>query len=75
MSQVKVFHRFYACGIFVVYFPFLKWYSIWLLLKNTRVCLHLYVYDALKYFTETVTPRTFSKLILSHSFLSNSRFV
>ena len=32
------------------------------------------VYDALKYFTETVTPRTFSKIILSHSFLFYSSF-
>ena len=32
------------------------------------------VYDTLKYFTETVTPRTFSKVILSHSFLSYSSF-
>ena len=32
------------------------------------------VYDALKYFTETVTPTTFSKIILFHSFLSYSSF-
>ena len=27
------------------------------LTKNTRVCVHPSVYDVLKYFTETVTPR------------------
>ena len=43
-------------------------------MKNTRVCAPLSVYDALKYFTGTVTPRTFSKLIFSHSFLSYSSF-
>ena len=32
------------------------------------------VYDALKCFTETVTPRTFSKFILSYSFLPYSSF-
>ena len=36
----EVFHGFYACDIFVLYFSFLKKYSIWLLLKNTRVCFH-----------------------------------
>ena len=44
------------------------------LTKNTRVCVPRSVYDALKYFTETLTPRTFSKIILSHSFLSHSSF-
>ena len=42
--------------------------------KNTRVCVHPSVYDALKYFTETVTPRAFFKIILSHSVLSYSSF-
>ena len=31
-------------------------------MKNTRDCVPLSVYDAWKYFTETVTPRTFSKI-------------
>ena len=48
--------------------------SIWPLTKNTRVCVHPSVYDALKYFTETVTPRTFSKIVLPHNFLSCSSF-
>ena len=38
--------------------------------KNARAC----VYDELKNFTEAVTPRTFSKVILSHSILSYSSF-
>ena len=29
-------------------------------------------YGALKYFAETVTPRTFPKIIISYSFLSDS---
>ena len=37
-------------------------------------CVSPSVYDALKYLTETVTPRTFSKISLSHSFISNSSF-
>ena len=41
-------------------------------MKNMRVFVHLSVYDALKYFTETVTPRTLFKIILSRSFLSYS---
>ena len=42
--------------------------------KNTRVCVppSVYDYDALKHFTETVTSRGFSKIILSHSILSYS---
>ena len=67
-------HRFYACDIFVLYFPFLKQFWIWLLTKNTRVCIPPSVYDALKYFTETVTPRTFSKFILPHCILSYNSF-
>ena len=47
---------------------------MWLLTKNMRVCVHPSVYDALKYSTETVTPRTFSKIILYHSFLSYCSF-
>ena len=43
-------------------------------MKITRVCVHPSVYDALKYFTEMVTPRTFPKIILPHSFLSDSSF-
>ena len=43
-------------------------------MKNKRVCVHPSVYDALKYFTETVTPIIFSKIILSDSFLSYSSF-
>ena len=36
--------------------------------KNSRVCVLLSVYNTMKYFTEIVAPRTFSKIILSHSF-------
>ena len=36
--------------------------------KNSRVCVLLSVYNIMKYFTEIVAPRTFSKIILSHSF-------
>ena len=43
-------------------------------MKYTRVCVPPSVYDPLKYFTETVTPRTFSKIFLSHSFLSCGSF-
>ena len=39
-------------------------------MKNTIVLVSSSVYDALKYFTETITPRTFSNIILSHSFFS-----
>ena len=39
-----------------------------------RVCVPPSVYDALKYFIETVASRTFSKIILSHSILSYSSF-
>ena len=42
--------------------------------ENTRVCIPPSVYDALKYFSETVTPRIFSKFILSHSILSYNNF-
>ena len=42
--------------------------------KCEGFCVLPSVYDTLKYFTETVTPRTFSKVILSHSFLSYSSF-
>ena len=42
--------------------------------KKYGVCVHPSVYDALKYFTETVTPGTFSKIILSPSLLSYSSF-
>ena len=42
--------------------------------ENTIVCVPLSVYDTLKYFTETVTPGTFSTIILSHSILSYSSF-
>ena len=31
--------------------------------KNTRVCVPPFVYYALKYFTEKMTPRTFSNLL------------
>ena len=37
--------------------------------KCESFCVLPSVYDTLKYFTETVTPRTFSKVILSHSFI------
>ena len=37
-------------------------------------CVPPSIYDTLKNFIETVTPRTFSKIILSHSILSNSSF-
>ena len=43
-------------------------------MKNSRVCVHPSVYDASEYFIETVTPRTFSKIICSDSFLSYSSF-
>ena len=43
-------------------------------MKNTRVCICPSVYDALKYFIETVTPSAFSKIILSHSSLSYNSF-
>ena len=43
-------------------------------MKNTRICVRPFVHDELKHFTETVTPRTFSEIILSHSFLSYSSF-
>ena len=43
-------------------------------MKNTRVSVHPSVNDTLKYFTETLTHITFSKIILSHSFLSHSSF-
>ena len=44
-------------------------------MKITRVCvLPSDVYDVLKYFTETVTPRIFSKIILSYSIFSYSSF-
>ena len=56
--HIQVIQGFYACR-FVLYFPFLKQFSIWLLAKNMRVCVYPSVYDALKYFTETVTPRIF----------------
>ena len=42
--------------------------------ERMRVRVHPSVYDALKYLTQTVTPRTFSKIILSHSFLSYGSF-
>ena len=42
--------------------------------ENTSVCVTLSFYDALKYFTEMVTPRTFSKIILSKSILSCNSF-
>ena len=68
----------YICPIFSIliwlsiWLP--KWHSIWLLTKNARGCVYPSVYDALSYFTETVTPRKFSKIILSHNFLSYSSF-
>ena len=43
-------------------------------MKNTRVFVPPSVFDALKYFTETITPKTFSKIIFSRSFLSYSSF-
>ena len=43
-------------------------------MKNTRICVRPSIHDALKHFTETMTPRTFSDIILSHSFLSYSSF-
>ena len=69
-----VFHGFCVCNIFVLSFTFLKQFSTWFLTKYTRVCAHPSVYNALKYSTETVTPRTFSKIVMSHSFLSYSSF-
>ena len=38
------------------------------------VCVPPSVYDALKYFTETVTPRTFSKINFSHNIFSHRNF-
>ena len=46
----------------VIYLPYI-FNSI-----NSRVCVLLSVYNIMKYFTEIVAPRTFSKIILSHSF-------
>ena len=37
-------------------------------------CVPPSAFDALKYFTDTVIPITFSKLILSRSFLSYNSF-
>ena len=45
-----------------------------ILTKNTRVYIRPSFYDALKYSNATVTPRTFPKIILSHSFVSCSSF-
>ena len=76
MSQLNIY-GFYACDIFFLYFPFLNFLSHSFNMgfnKNTRVCVDPSVYDAVKYFIETVTPRTFSKIFLSHSFLSNNSF-
>ena len=39
-----------------------------------RACVPLSVYDTVKYFTETVTPRLFSKIILSRSIIPYSSF-
>ena len=39
-------------------------------MKNTRFCVPPSVYEVLKYFIETLTPRAFSKIILSHSIFS-----
>ena len=39
-----------------------------------RVCVPPSVYHKLKYFTETVTPRTFPKIFFCPSFLSYSSF-
>ena len=44
------------------------------LTKNSRVCVPPFDYDTLKYFTETVKRRIFSKIILRHSILSYSSF-
>ena len=43
-------------------------------MNNTRVCVPTSVYDTLKYFTERVTPKSFSEVFLSHSFLSYSSY-
>ena len=45
-----------------------------ILTKNTRLYVCPSVYDALKYSNSIVTPRTFPKIILPHSFVSCSSF-
>ena len=40
-----------------------------------KLCVHVSACDTLRYFTETVTLRTFSKSILSHNFLLAVVFV
>ena len=39
-----------------------------------RVCDPSSVYDVMKYFAKTITPRTFSKFILSHTIFSYNSF-
>ena len=61
--------------IFCPIFPILKIVLNMAFNEKYESLCYTSVYDALKYFTETATPRTFSKTILSRSFLSYSSFL
>ena len=66
----EILHLLYLCSLFSI----LKIVVILLLMKNTRVCVPPCIHDIFEHFHETVTHRTFSKIILSYNFLSYSSF-
>ena len=72
----RKFFYYIFCIIFICNFKVLQVAALQttLLTKNTRVYVRPSVYDASKYSNATVTPRTFLKIILSHSFVSCSSF-
>ena len=70
MPHLGASRKFHDCPIFSI----LKKNLIWLLTINTRVGVPPSVYDASKYFTESLTRRTFSKIIFPHYFRPYSIF-
>ena len=76
MSQLSISQilcLLYIFAIFCIFKMHFLQFSIWFLRKYQSLCSSS-VYDELKYFTETMIPRAFLKIILSHSFLSYSSF-